>query len=580
MTATLTTSSSWTSGIYLLRIVRADNANDNFIILAVRDDGRAARRAVRQRVHDLPGLQQLGRLVAVRLELQRRQHRRSAPRAVKVSFDRPYNQTLTGQRDWYTVDEIATVYWLEQSGYDVSYASDADLESRPSLIRTRARTSRPATTSTGRPACGRRPPRVATPASTSFFAGSNEVYWKIRFESSATGQPGRVQVCYKSTQSGGADPSGIPTGTWRDPAGANDPENALTGVMYVGDNDFGYFPLRVSAAQGADRIWRYTGLDALAPNTSVNIGQTLVGWEWDSRVANGREPAGVKTLAALARHRQPDPGQRRVPDARLGDGDGDQVHGAERRAGPLGRHQPVEPRAGAERAPRGRARQPHPAGDDQHPRRHGRAAGDAGRGHRRRRRLERHPGPDRRQRDDAGQRLAPRRLERRRRRHGLQRLPHRRAARRRAAARRPRQLRRGHRDELHRHRPLQRHDLLLRRHRRRRRRPDGAPRTRSRARPRRPPPTRRGSTRPARPTRRSPARPGAPTRSSPAAARTRSPRRSRGRPIRRCTRTSAGASSATRSRSRAAPTTCASTSPRSTTARPSPAAAWASASSA
>ena len=37
--------------------------------------------------------------------------------------------------------------------------------------------------------------------------------------------------------------------------------------MYVGDNDFGYFPLRVSAAQGADRIWRYTGLDVLAPNT-------------------------------------------------------------------------------------------------------------------------------------------------------------------------------------------------------------------------------------------------------------------------------------------------------------------------
>ena len=40
-----------------------------------------ARGAVRQRVHDLPGLQQLGRLVALRLELQRRQHRRAARRA-------------------------------------------------------------------------------------------------------------------------------------------------------------------------------------------------------------------------------------------------------------------------------------------------------------------------------------------------------------------------------------------------------------------------------------------------------------------------------------------------------------------
>ena len=50
-----------------------------------------------------------------------------------------------------------------------------------------------------------------------FFTGSNEIYWKIRFENSPSRPPDRVEVCYKSTQSGGADPSGIPTGTWRDP---------------------------------------------------------------------------------------------------------------------------------------------------------------------------------------------------------------------------------------------------------------------------------------------------------------------------------------------------------------------------
>ena len=354
----------------------------------------------------------------------------------------PTTRPSTGQRDWYTVDEIATVYWLEQSGYDVSYASDADLEFRPVADpATRAPTSRRATTSTGRPACGRRPPRAATPASTCSSRAPTRSTGRSASRARPRASPAACRSVTRRTQSGGPDPSGIPTGTWRDPAGANDPENALTGVMYVGDNDFGYFPLRVSAAQGADRIWRYTGLDALAPNTSVNIGQTLVGWEWDSRVANGREPAGVKTLAASPVTGNLIQGNGAVPDARLGDGDGDQVHGAERRAGPHRRHQPVEPRAGAERAQRGRARHPHPAGDDQHPRRHGRAARDAGLRHHRRRRLERHPGPDRRQRDDAGQRLAPRRLERRRRRQRLQRLPHRRAARRRAAARRPRELR-------------------------------------------------------------------------------------------------------------------------------------------
>ena len=55
-------------------------------------------------------------------------------RAVKVSFDRPYEQPRSGLRDWYTRDEIATVAWLERSGYDVSYISNGDLERRGSLL--------------------------------------------------------------------------------------------------------------------------------------------------------------------------------------------------------------------------------------------------------------------------------------------------------------------------------------------------------------------------------------------------------------------------------------------------------------
>ena len=223
VTATLTTSSSWTSGIYLLRIVRADNANDNFIILAVRDDSRQPEVLYGSAFTTFQAYNSWGGWSLYDWNSSGGNTVSNAPRAVKVSFDRPYNQTLTGQRDWYTVDEIATVYWLEQSGYDVSYASDADLEFRPSLIH-----NADAYLSPSHDEYWSAGMRTAATAGRDagvnlFFAGSNEVYWKIRFESSATGQPGRVQVCYKSTQSGGADPSGIPTGTWRDPAGANDP---------------------------------------------------------------------------------------------------------------------------------------------------------------------------------------------------------------------------------------------------------------------------------------------------------------------------------------------------------------------
>src|SRR5712691_12768280 len=130
-----------------------------------------------------------------------------------------------------------------------------------------------------------------------FFSGSNAVFWKIRFENGPSGGVNRVEVCYKSSETGGPDPSGTPTTLWRDPA-VNQPENALIGQMYIGDKDGTYFPLVVSAAEGTDRIWRFTGLDTQAPGTKTSIGTGLVGWEWDLRnTTNGFEPAGVKTLA-------------------------------------------------------------------------------------------------------------------------------------------------------------------------------------------------------------------------------------------------------------------------------------------
>src|SRR5207247_10196172 len=76
--------------------------------------------------------------------------------------------------------------------------------------------------------------------------------------------------------------------------------NGLLGVMYVGDNSNTFFPLTVRAADGNDRVYRYTGLQDQPRGSATSIGASLLGWEWDARVANGSEPSGVKTLAASA----------------------------------------------------------------------------------------------------------------------------------------------------------------------------------------------------------------------------------------------------------------------------------------
>ena len=55
-------------------------------------------------------------------------------------------------------------------------------------------------------------------------AGLHLMSWLPVFGSCPTAR--RVMVAYKTIESGPADPSGVSTSTWRDPAGPNQPENA------------------------------------------------------------------------------------------------------------------------------------------------------------------------------------------------------------------------------------------------------------------------------------------------------------------------------------------------------------------
>jgi hypothetical protein len=293
--ATLTTTTDWVTGVYLLRLVRTDNGEDNEILLTVRNDGAAHDGIYQVPVSTYNAYNDWGGKSLYDFNSSGPNTVSGTARAVKVSFDRPEDVI----RDWYTQTDVEDVSWLEREGYDLGYVTSVDLQtgvpglnSRKALIL--GQHDEYWSTEMRNAAKGARDAGVGL-----FFEGANSVYWKIRYESSAiSGTANRVETCYKSTQSGGPDPSGVPTGTWRDPAGANAPENALVGQQYIGDNNFGYFPMQVSAAQGKSRVWRYTSLTNLAAGASDTIGQNIVGWEWDARASNGQEPAGVQTVAA------------------------------------------------------------------------------------------------------------------------------------------------------------------------------------------------------------------------------------------------------------------------------------------
>lgn len=298
-TDVLTTSADWVSGVYLLRLVRTDTNSASHILLIVRNDDRCVDLTYVVPVTTYQAYNDWGGKSAYNFNSSgdptpaagTAPDGKPARRAVKISFNRPYTQDPP-ERNWYTEVDVQNVSWFEREGYNLSYATSVDLhrdvphvENRKALISAShdeywSKEMRQAATAARDAGVGQ------------LFLGSNAAYWKIRFE-----DRDRHMVVYKTTESGSPDPSGEPTTTWRDPAGANRPESALVGQQYIGDNDNAAFPLVIDHDQGRHRIWRHTSLASLPEGQTDSI-NGLVGWEWDARASNGQEPAEVQTFAA------------------------------------------------------------------------------------------------------------------------------------------------------------------------------------------------------------------------------------------------------------------------------------------
>ena len=149
------------------------------------------------------------------------------------------------------------VSWLERQGYDVAYVADTRPR-RATGARVQGHTAvhpRRRTTSTTRRRCATRSTAArdaGTSASSS--AARNSVYWQIRFEASPiSGARDRVaRSPTRPSSRGRPTRSGIPTEHLARPERRQPARERLVGIMYVGDSDFTFFPLRVSAAEGQD----------------------------------------------------------------------------------------------------------------------------------------------------------------------------------------------------------------------------------------------------------------------------------------------------------------------------------------
>ncbi|WP_454295845.1 DUF4082 domain-containing protein [Salana multivorans] len=226
-------------------------------------------------------------------------------RAYKVSYNRPF-ATRGGahQRDFYFASEYPLVRFLEQNGYDVSYIAGVDTDRQGELLLNHG-----TFLSVGHDEYWSGQQRTNVEAARDAgvnlaFLTGNEVYWRTRWEPSVAGTPTdyRTLVSYKETWGHAKiDPATEWTGTWRDPrfapttAGANTPENALTGTMYM--VNYSDLAVTVSAEEGKLRLWRNTGLENQAAGTATELAPHTVGYESNEDVDNGHRPPGLIRLS-------------------------------------------------------------------------------------------------------------------------------------------------------------------------------------------------------------------------------------------------------------------------------------------
>ncbi len=281
---TLQTAADWTTGLYLAKLTDSVTGKQSYVEFVVRDDNRPAEIGFQEANNTKAAYNNYGGYSSYAFNSI------NGERAYKVSFDRPLSPTTQGFLAW----EYQAASWAEAQGYDISYYANTDVQTNPFQLY-----SQNAFLSVGHDEYWSLEMRNSIEQARDHginlaFFSANSAYWRVRYEPSTTGQANRVLAIYKDDWN--LDPiaqqdSSQATTRFRSTQ-VNRPENALLGVMYVGQTSdvTGGFDFVVSNA--ADPYYAGTGL-----NNGDRI-PGLVGYEWDGVVNNGLTPSGLVVLSS------------------------------------------------------------------------------------------------------------------------------------------------------------------------------------------------------------------------------------------------------------------------------------------
>ncbi|HVQ15561.1 MAG TPA: N,N-dimethylformamidase beta subunit family domain-containing protein, partial [Vicinamibacterales bacterium] len=272
----------WMSGIYLAKLTAGVSGKQQYIIFAVRDDARFTDLIMAQSVNTYQAYNPWGGKSLYGTIAKRDD---TANKATKVSFNRPYFGEQTSGVSEFFYWEAGMARWLESQGYDVSYATNVDVDRDPNLLiphkaflsvghdeywswnmRDHVESARDSGVNLG------------------FFSG-NASYWQVRLEPSVVGgQPARTLVGYKERWAEDPiTPDYLKTNQFR-LAPVNRPEDAMIGVRFVTQartalvvEDASHWVFSGTGLKNGDRLTKDDGstfigyeVDAMGPSSPAN----------------------------------------------------------------------------------------------------------------------------------------------------------------------------------------------------------------------------------------------------------------------------------------------------------------------
>ncbi len=285
----------WVSGVYLVRLRETESSTAAYAIFIVRDDDSPAPTIVQCSTNTWQAYNGWGDASLYGSFGADRNYVGKTRRAYRVSYDRPYDVTLQGGRN-YGAGEFLTweynfIRWAESQGFPMTYTTNVDVSLRGDLLQRYK-----LFVSIGHDEYWTREQRDAVEfardagVNLAFFSG-NEAYWQSRLEPSTKRVPSRVLTVYKDAAldpEARGDPRAA-TSLFAE-APVSRPQSTLSGLTYGSNTTPAY------------QAWHPVNTDHwIFKDSAIVEGdrfEGIVGYEYDAMAVPDARPVGLEVVGA------------------------------------------------------------------------------------------------------------------------------------------------------------------------------------------------------------------------------------------------------------------------------------------